>query len=278
MIKLIATDLDGTLLYPKRPLRLVSSKNKRLFVNFAKNGGKVTLVTARGPKFSKLIAKKLGISCNIIACCGAYIEVNNEIVQNVTINNKIIKNIIDEVNQNRKKAGFVLTTDDFLTIGKTWNTNLFEKFLLKMYKVRNGRYNEGIRFKNNEVEQFLLNENRGVYKMYIFLSDFLKGERYQMADILKSKYGNQVDIIVSRSGIEISIKNINKGNSVEKMISNTDFKKSEVAVVGDDANDIPMFELFENSFVLEHGYSKATECAKYKVKNFNEVFKIISRI
>lgn len=38
MIKVIATDLDGTLFYPKRKLHLISKKNKQFLQNALESG------------------------------------------------------------------------------------------------------------------------------------------------------------------------------------------------------------------------------------------------
>ena len=45
--KLLATDLDGTSLYPKRPRSLISEKNKKFLKKFMDEGNKVVLVTGR---------------------------------------------------------------------------------------------------------------------------------------------------------------------------------------------------------------------------------------
>ena len=52
MIKVLATDLDGTLFYPKRKISLISGKNKKFLRKFVKEGKKVILVTAKWQKKS----------------------------------------------------------------------------------------------------------------------------------------------------------------------------------------------------------------------------------
>ena len=47
MIKLLATDLDGTLFYPKRKFTLMTRKNAKFLKDFYNAGGKVMLVTGR---------------------------------------------------------------------------------------------------------------------------------------------------------------------------------------------------------------------------------------
>ena len=58
MIKVIATDLDGTLFYPKKRLRLIPKKNKEFLTRFASNGGKVVVVSSRGFNFASKLEKK----------------------------------------------------------------------------------------------------------------------------------------------------------------------------------------------------------------------------
>ena len=62
MIRTIATDLDGTLFYPKRMFRLISTANRQFVRNASEAGKDVILVTGRNlfvpGKVKKLFALK----------------------------------------------------------------------------------------------------------------------------------------------------------------------------------------------------------------------------
>ena len=47
MGKVIATDLDGTLFYPKRRVRMIKSKSLKFLRRHIDNGGRLVLVSGR---------------------------------------------------------------------------------------------------------------------------------------------------------------------------------------------------------------------------------------
>ena len=82
MIKAIATDLDGTLFYPKRRFRLISSANKQFIRNASADGKEIILVTGRNlfvpGKVKRKFALKRDIS--VVACNGAKVIHNSEVI------------------------------------------------------------------------------------------------------------------------------------------------------------------------------------------------------
>ena len=93
MIKVLATDLDGTLFYPKRKISLISGKNKKFLRKFVKEGKKVILVTGRNQNVSSKVAKKIGSKLNLIGCNGGIIIENGQIIKENCISHDIAKKI-----------------------------------------------------------------------------------------------------------------------------------------------------------------------------------------
>ena len=69
MTKYLATDLDGTLFYPKLKSTYVSKENIEALKVFNKN---VIIVSGRNQLFAKKICKFLSINETFIACNGAF--------------------------------------------------------------------------------------------------------------------------------------------------------------------------------------------------------------
>ena len=59
MRKVLATDLDGTLFYPRRKISMIAKRNYRMLEGHFAKQGKVVIVTGRNVPFSKKVAKKL---------------------------------------------------------------------------------------------------------------------------------------------------------------------------------------------------------------------------
>ena len=60
-------------------------------------------------------------------------------------------------------------------------------------------------------------------------------------------------------------------NRLEELINSYGLNKNEVAVVGDDGNDISMFKKFPNSFAIKSGTKELSSIAKYVVKDVSEL-------
>ena len=61
--------------------------------------------------------------------------------------------------------------------------------------------------------------------------------------------------------------------ALKYLIETTDVKNNEVYVVGDSANDISMFKIFENSFLILHKDNHLKIKNKYKSKKFSDLEK-----
>ena len=59
MEKIIATDLDGTLFYPKDTKEMISKPNLFFLQNFIDNGGKTILISGRSHLYCQKTVKKI---------------------------------------------------------------------------------------------------------------------------------------------------------------------------------------------------------------------------
>lgn len=64
--------------------------------------------------------------------------------------------------------------------------------------------------------------------------------------------------------------NVNKGNSVLKLIENLNLDKKNTYVFGNDINDISMFKLFDNCIAVENSPKTLTDVAKYITESNND--------
>jgi Cof subfamily protein (haloacid dehalogenase superfamily) len=277
MIKMIATDLDGTLLKPKKPYRIVAKKKRKLLADFYSKGGQVALVSSRGPIFCQLVAKKLRIPCSIVACGGTYVQTDGKIIYSNELPNSIARDIARLAIANQKKPAIIVTTDDYRLIAKSWKFSIIEKLIFLVYRIKSGRYLENIKYKNEIFDEFILQE-RGVLKLFLLLPKFFKNDPLAMYNLIKDKYQDQVTINVMKHGIEILPKNVDKGIGLEMIQQQKQLSVDELVVVGDDGNDIPMFEKYPNSFILKHGLDEAKVYAKYEIKKFKHMYNYVKEI
>ena len=62
-----------------------------------------------------------------------------------------------------------------------------------------------------------------------------------------------------------------KKELIKQLLDVCNINYDEVAVVGDSGNDIPLFENFENSFVMAQAPEEVKQKAKVRLKSFNDL-------
>ncbi|MGC6769219.1 HAD-IIB family hydrolase [Enterococcus sp. LJL128] len=78
--------------------------------------------------------------------------------------------------------------------------------------------------------------------------------------------------ITSPYTIDINPVSVNKGAAVKKLVEQLAVPIQQVAVVGDSYNDISMFKVFPESYVMSHAEAPVKKQAKYQVAMVADVF------
>jgi len=265
MVKVIATDLDGTLLKPKRKFALVEKSNKNFIKEFY---GDTVLVSGRDPKFCAKVCNSLKIQHNFIALNGAIIVKNGEVIYRQSMKKTALMNLLDYLNANYDCFEF-LVFDKYDKIICYTNINSYKvkkKYLYR--KLTNGRLYQTIKVNNKKVIKLLTN-NTDIYKALIYIKEGID----DVANQLENKFNSHFEFFCGNHSIEISPKGVNKGQALKYLIDTTKVKYNEVFVVGDGNNDLSMFELFSNSFAIEDSSNKLKIKAKHTIKKFSDIEK-----
>lgn len=275
MIKLIATDLDGTLFYPKRHMTLTTKANKEFLRDFYKAGGKVVLVTGRSFHIASKVEKKTGVPISIIGCNGAFVyEDGKFIIENPLDNNELI-NLYNEL-KNKYGIGVWMVFD---------NSDKLKITVHVGGKVTKLGARIGNRLQFSYKENFIAGEKKFVdclsnnvnYKlMPVFGITRIAYKRCKDAYIaLQANYSDKFTIVASKNAMEITAPNINKASVLKQYISKLGIEEDEVAVIGDSENDIVMFDTFKNSFVMSHAKKEIQERANTVVDSVSDLRKYV---
>jgi len=92
-----------------------------------------------------------------------------------------------------------------------------------------------------------------------------------MFTLLKEKFNDHFTFFYKKNAIEIVPVGINKGKALQYLISTNNIEEKDVFVVGDGPNDIPMFELFENSFAMIPCDNRLKRLAKHTINKFSDL-------
>jgi Cof subfamily protein (haloacid dehalogenase superfamily) len=266
MIKLIASDMDGTLIFDQK----ISKENLEAIHAAQKKGIKFAIATGRAYEDVKPFLDQYGLTCECVVLNGGeYRDIAGSIVEGIYIDKSLVTEIISILSE-CKLAVEIYTNDGYYT------TNTEEEILDSMIK-RSKIFRPHIT-DPNEIYQNALNHPHFVKMKYITnIDEFLKsnveiGKFISFADSAdelngpREKLNKLRGIVVSSSfttNIEINDSNATKGRILAKAAARMGINKDEVAILGDGFNDYSMFVEFPNSFAMENAIPEIKEVAKY---------------
>lgn len=271
MIKLIASDLDGTLFYPKRRLTLLTRKNTKFLQDFHSAGGKVCLVTGRERRMSMKVQKKLGFDVSVCGCNGAFIYEHGKFVKSHPIPKEDLIDVYMYIKNNYGVIGFLVFDEgDEIKIAVA-NKASIVPYLGIFINLFNGKYAEKYIVSEKDVIHNIV--KGGVFKlMPIFgISKSACIRSLQAGIALKQKYKDRLTVVDAKVSLEITAHGVSKSNALEEYISDLGISKDEVAVVGDSYNDLSLFENFENSFGMANGEGVILNKASHIVSSVSDL-------
>lgn len=274
MIKLIASDMDGTLLNKESK---ISEKNEKAIKAIQQKGVQFMMATGREYDIVKPLLEEYQLRCKCILMNGSEIrDEEGNILQTVNVN----KNLIHDIIQISDK--YNLAVEIFADKG-IFTTNSKEKSL-----EANARRIQGFRpeYSYEECIEITKKHFRFVEQQYITnLSDFLSSE-VQIRRI--SSFHHNLDIVEQAKAeikekikgisvlsffpdnIEMTDESATKGVILKKYIKELGILPEEVIVMGDSYNDISLFEEFENSYAVSNADADVMKLANHIVGSNDE--------
>lgn len=270
MKKIIATDLDGTLFYPKRRMTMISSKNLKFVQDYIDQGGKVIIVSGRNHYFTAKVVERINRPVDIIGCNSAFIFSDGKKIREEFLPTERIKEIMDEINHDFDPAGYFLMSKNHNLVTYDRHRNFIYNIALRLYYLSQGIYREP--FVNSE---FIFNEevdNGVVHKIMMFFGISLKAikKAKEVNKKLREKY-SEIETSWVQSFIEITPKGCNKAEGLNYYLNHLQRNKDDLVVVGDSGNDISMFQAFENSFCMKHAPQSVQKYAKNIIRHFHDL-------
>lgn len=249
MIKLIATDMDGTLLdengeLPKDFLSVVDTLSKN----------DIKFVVASGRSYPTLhdIFQPISDELSYICDNGAFIVENKSISSMEIIAKEDVCNII---NVCEEIPNIQVTLCGKKGMYQTDCSDEFNEEIDKYY------------IKKNIVEDLRTVED-DIFK--IAICDF--SDAYNNSyKILESKFGDDFSVVVSGAlWVDIMNKNINKGIALEKIQEDLNVSYEETMVFGDFYNDVEMLKRAHYSFVMENANEDMKQYGNFIAKSNRE--------
>lgn len=254
MYKLIAIDMDGTLL---KDNKTISNENLKAIMEASEHGIKVSLATGRPIKGIENYLKQL----NLISDSNYAVGFNGAVVEN-TKSHQIISEDL-------------LSLDDIKFINKlNKRSDVYTQLALKdssVSPVRN-KYSEldarlnDITFKVDNLKN--VSENEHIFKL-MFLGE--EPALSQCISELPKEVYDKYTIVRSEPEIlEFINKNTNKGHGVDVLAKKFGIDKSEVICIGDSFNDVHMLKYAGLGVAMGNAASEVKKIANYVTKTNEE--------
>lgn len=246
MIKLIATDMDGSLL----------DENKKLPVEFfsvltkLKEKG-IAFVVASGRSYVTLYDNFRPYSDDIDFICdnGAFVVINGGITN------------IDVIKRDRLHA-------IIKACGEIKNTRFILCGIKGTYHLKfDGEFNDHIKayYINRVIVDSLFEINDDIFKIAICDLD---GPENNSFPTLQKEFGDEFALQISGSvWMDVMNKGVNKGVALEKIQHNLEIPCDETMAFGDFYNDIELLSKAKYSFVMDNANEDMFQYGNYKAKS-----------
>lgn len=244
MIKLLVTDLDGTFLLPKQePGKAVSDENKIALEKFREQGGIFVTCSGRHHEYSYKLMEELGFAFDAIGINGCTIIHKDELVEHNHPLRQHVRKVAEELSREHYKGKIEMIAIDLL--GRPIFGDL-NSWVAQRYKDSDREIIQ------TPLLQYINDRhNPDVTSLHVNVKD--PDTLHDWIKKLRIMFDQHFDIYASGAvNIEFMKPGINKGYGVRSIMKIYGLQEHEVAVCGDNQNDISMF------FAAKHSYCMAT--------------------
>ncbi|WP_252232084.1 Cof-type HAD-IIB family hydrolase [Clostridium sp. ZBS15] len=266
MIKLIVSDMDGTLLNSEHK---ISKENLEAIKKAEEKGVHFAIATGRAYQDVKPFIEECDLECQCILMNGAeYRDENGKILENIYIDKEKTKRILEVLKNGRfsvelytDKGIYTTNTKEEAYQGMIYRVKSFDPHLSEEEVLENAKvHSHLLNLKYIENINEFLNGEINIAKVIVFYDDI------DVIKKLKFDIEKIEGLIVASSFVtNLEINNIEaqKGLILSKTIEKMGISKDEVIVLGDSFNDYSLFTEFPNSFAMANAVPKIKEIARY---------------
>ncbi|GKQ43378.1 hydrolase [Companilactobacillus sp. RD055328] len=255
-IKLVAIDIDDTLL--SSDLKILES-TKVSIKKAIKEGIKVVLCTGRPLAGVTPYLNELGISGDdqyVITFNGSVIEtVSGQVIEQQGLDNQTYREV-DQFSKNNKLPYNVLDDDSVIY---TSNRDVDVITVIQAYENLAG-------IMIREVDEMPSN--------FSIVKAVFCGTPEQLDDneaAVRKEFDDRFYVVrAAPNFLEVMHKNVNKGNAVKHLANKLNIQPDEIMAIGDQRNDLPMFEFAGTAVSMGNGSDVAKKAADFVTHSNDE--------
>ncbi|CRK82164.1 Cof-type HAD-IIB family hydrolase [Neobacillus massiliamazoniensis] len=271
--RLLATDLDGTLLNEQKE---IAGETIKAIQEYRLRGGKVVICSGRSPLSTRWIANTIGLSGEpIIAYNGAImLDENGEVHEQVVFQHDPLLSFWELCEAEGIYAHFYEGDTLLVPVVNKWNENWIENNIPTLAK-SGGKQKDCERFRGKcEVkviedfyDYFKTNQPK-ITKIAVFdndgkLSDFSK----QIGEMIE---GLEISSSLNYLNLEISPSGVTKASALLRLAEKEGIPISQIAAIGDNYNDSLMLSIAGLGIAMGNAPEKVKQMADQVTGNNNE--------
>jgi Cof subfamily protein (haloacid dehalogenase superfamily) len=277
MYKLVAIDLDGTLL---NSYGEVSEATKNALQKAKNQGVEIVLASGRPISSTESLAIELGVDNYLISGNGsAVFDIKN---QKVIYDRFLNKEQVLKIAKLCEKNSFfynVYTEDEVIASSLNYNVLFYYKENLKKIEEKRTHINVV-----QNIEKYIEESGKEKFlkitvcdeSQFIFNSIMKRLKMIEDIDVLETAYMSKKkiksgteDVDIQYFYTEVTNKNVNKWSAIEFLLEKLNINKEEVLTIGDNMNDIEMIQNAGLGIVMGNSNPKMKEIAKEIVSDNN---------
>lgn len=276
MNKVIATDLDGTLFYPKARINMITKKNLAFLRRHSDAGGRIVLVSGRNSNFLQRVADKIDRPVDYIGCNAAFIKADGKYIKKVFFDKEKLNLALAEIDKLYAPRACFLMSEDNRFVSRDKFDSHFYRFAYKVWNFAQGAYREPLVVSKKQYDE-IIDSGKVVKIMLLFgLGKKNCAKSKEANKVLRERFSDVLEASWSGEFIELSPAGCSKSEGLKYYLDYFNINHSDVYVVGDSGNDISMFNTFpEHSFCMKHASLSVSKYARFTIRRFSDIEKYI---
>ena len=243
MIKMVVTDVDGTIYNPKIG---ITKEVKDCILHLKNNGVKFVIATGRTYLSAKYIADMIGVKCPLVSYQGGMINsYEGQILDVKYLNPDIARKIVNDFRKRNIHLNVYVEDKLYVENDDDYIKNYIGDKGIDYFKVNSF----------DELDFNKLNKLLAIKYDEKFIDDLILE--------LKNKYSEIYTVKSFMYFCEISNKDATKGNALKFLANKYGLNKEEVLAIGDQNNDIEMIEMAGVGVAMGNGTLQIKERADY---------------
>jgi HAD-superfamily hydrolase, subfamily IIB len=263
--KLIAIDLDGTLITDNKKIRL---ETKLYLRKLERLGNLVCITTGRPERTTIRFYNKLKLHSPLLSYNGNYIEIPND---------PSFKPIANTLNQNDIRKIYKHLANKYIESAfcENLNTIFYDKRPCFDFTLNENNHSKNVEGPLDKT----LNENPLIFVVH--LTDLSEENRHYITSYVDKNFPHLIVEFWGQNDYgEVHVRGFNKGAQIKKLMNLYNIKESNVYTFGDSINDIDLVTTFTNGFAMKNSNKRLLAVA-HKVtqydNNHNGVVKTLKK-